>query len=166
MNDTLMMDDTQMMPMMPMMMFMSFYQTSEVTLLFHHFGSEEGETGKYIGLCILVAVLAFSIECFAYFRYKIMKQYVANEEEISVKNRLTVTLSYMFSVIMSYLVMLCVMSYNVGIFISAIVGLTSSHFIFSFLKRSAAKNLDYYTTDYNALVGGENKPLLNQVSVK
>ena len=74
--------NTDMPGMMGMEMYMSFYQTNEVNLLFHKFGSEENESGKYIGLCFLVAALAFMIELFSYFRYIQMKQYVANEEDI------------------------------------------------------------------------------------
>ena len=64
------------------------------------------------------------------------------------------------SIILSYLVMLCVMSYNVGIFISIIVGLTLSNFIFSHLKQKSTQNLDYYTTDYD--VPAEKKPLVKK----
>ena len=64
------------------------------------------------------------------------------------------------SIILSYLVMLCVMSYNVGIFISIIFGLTLSNFIFSNLKQKSTQNLDYYTTDYD--VPAEKKPLVKK----
>ena len=52
------------------------------------------------------------------------------------------------------------MSYNVGIFISIIVGLTLSNFIFSNLKQKSTQNLDYYTTDYD--VPAEKKPLVKK----
>ena len=89
-----------------------------------------------------------------------MKRYAANEGDVELKHRITITLSYLVSVVLSYSVMLCVMSYNLGIFMSIITGLTLGNFVFSYLKQKQAQNLDYFTTDYNA--PAEKKPLIKR----
>jgi hypothetical protein len=62
--------------------------------------------------------------------------------------RIHLSLSNFLSVTLAYGLMLCVMSYNTGIFIAAIFGLSIGHFIFSYLKLKSKMQLDYYTRDY------------------
>lgn len=52
-----------------------------------------------------------------------------------MKERLIITLTYLVSAALSYSFMLIIMTYNAGIFIAAILGLTTGHFIFGYLKK-------------------------------
>ena len=54
---------------------------------------------------------------------------------VNFKQRLLITLTYMLNVAFGYLLMLIVMSYNAGIFISTIIGLTTGYLIFGYLKK-------------------------------
>jgi len=56
-----------------------------------------------------------------------------------------VTAIYFASSLFAYALMLCVMSYNVGVFMTAIVSLTISHFVFNHFKlkrHSASENIE------------------------
>ena len=46
-----------------------------------------------------------------------------------------VTLTYLMSVTIGYAIMLLVMSFNAGIFIATILGLTFGYFIFGYMKK-------------------------------
>ncbi len=48
--------------------------------------------------------------------------------------RLLITLNYLITVVLSYLIMLMVMNYNAGVFLCAVFGLTFGFFVFGLMK--------------------------------
>ena len=48
--------------------------------------------------------------------------------------------SYFYSTILSYALMLVVMTFNMGLFIAAIVGLTIGYSIFGYLRKTEGNN--------------------------
>jgi hypothetical protein len=54
-----------------------------------------------------------------------------------------ISLTYLVSIFLSYMLMLIVMTYNGGIFIVTILGLTVGYFIFGFIRKTK------YTRIYN-----------------
>ena len=86
---------------MPMyMMHMSFYQTSELTLLIKGLASEEGEAGKYVALLAVVFIIAFILEMLNYMRYHLLNQSMGEKygekiATIPIPRRLMITALYM-----------------------------------------------------------------------
>ena len=66
------------MDMMKYMMPMWFDNGSDLLLLFKGFESKLGESGKYTGLLIFTAALAFSIEAISFARFKIQVKSVGS----------------------------------------------------------------------------------------
>ena len=54
---------------------------------------------------------------------------------LSCKIRFFISLTYLFSIFFSYLLMLIVMTYNGGLFIVTVCGLTTGYFIFGFIRK-------------------------------
>ena len=119
-----------------MMMPMWFENSDRVKLLFENFKSDKGETGKYIGLLVFVVALGFLLEVVNYLRYQKSLEFKNKEKTGSFKMMLIMT--YGLSVTLAYALMLCVMSFNVGVFFATIVGLTIGNFVFSPMKRTLA----------------------------
>ena len=71
--------------------------------------------------------------------------------------RLKLTINYFISVVIAYALMLCVMSYNGGVFVATILGLTTGHFVFSYLKNLKEKDMAYFMRDYTQPVM-QNQP--------
>ena len=115
-------------------MYMSFYAGNDVELLFKGFKSKSDEPGKYFGLLLLVFVVAFCIELLSHIRFRIMSKHAANEEQIPVGDKILMCLNYLFSVTLAYGLMLCVMSYNRGVFFATIFGLGVGNHLFFYLK--------------------------------
>jgi uncharacterized RDD family membrane protein YckC len=57
--------------------------------------------------------------------------------------RFLIALTYLLSVFLSYILMLIIMTYNGGIFITVVIGHTVGYFIFGFIRRRS------YTRIYN-----------------
>lgn len=116
---------------MPKMnMQMSFHWGNEATILFS--GWPNQTTGMYILALFFVFVLAFAKEALSV--WPIIKQttnpIVAGIAQASV---------YSVRVGMGYLVMLAVMSFNVGIFIAAVAGHTFGDFVVKASSPALAK---------------------------
>jgi hypothetical protein len=54
-----------------------------------------------------------------------------------------ISLTYLVSVFLSYMLMLAVMTFNAGIFVATVLGLTVGYFIFGFIRKRK------YTRIYN-----------------
>ena len=124
---------------MDMMMYMSFYNSNELVLLWKNLDSQ-GENGKYFGLLAIVVVWIFAMEFLSYKRHAIMHRInTENHGDISGGEKAVLVLNYGASVSLAYLVMLAVMSFNVGVFIVTILSLTMTHMVFGYFKHR------YYT---------------------
>ena len=53
---------------------------------------------------------------------------------LSCKIRFLISITYLFSIFFSYMLMLIVMTYNAGLFIVTVLGLTTGYFIFGFIR--------------------------------
>jgi hypothetical protein len=62
---------------------------------------------------------------------------------LSCKIRFIISITYLFSIFFSYMLMLIVMTYNAGLFLVTIAGLTTGYFIFGFIRKRS------YTRIYN-----------------
>ena len=135
------------------MMHMTFYQTAELTLLVKSLASKEGEAGTYVGLLILVFVMALVLEMLNFLRARLLQKYMDNSSphfsmfgKISILQRLTVTSVYFFQAILAYSLMLCVMSYNFGVLIILSLGLMTGNFATSYI--TLRKNINSFNDDH------------------
>lgn len=62
---------------------------------------------------------------------------------LSCKIRFIISLVYLLSIFLSYMLMLIVMTFNGGVFIVTVLGLTTGYFIFGFIRKTK------YTRIYN-----------------
>ena len=125
--------------MMMMMMYMSFYNTNDLVLLFKQIDSK-ADNSKYAGLLAIVACLVLMMEALSFMRFKSVYQ-INNltQGEFTFTQKLALTGNYMLSVTLAYAIMLCIMSFNAGVFITVIVSLTACHAGFGYYKHT------YYT---------------------
>ena len=146
---------------MMMMMYMTFYQSNELTLLFKNLNSSDN--GKYLCLLLIVFSMGLSIEALGYLRQRNMtnSKFLANEDEVSMGQKLLLTFNYMIATTLAYALMLAVMSFNAGVFIATILGLSAGYFIFSHLKDNNEKQLAYYMRDYTIPVMRNQDPQSN-----
>ena len=112
--------------MMNMIMQMSFYWGKDATILFH--GWPDNKLGMYVLAFFFVFLLAFAIEVLS-----ILPE-VKRTSTNPMLGALTQTIIYTFRMGFAYLVMLSIMSFNLGIFIAALAG----HFVGFFLVKSRA----------------------------
>ena len=68
-----------------------------------------------------------------YHRYTAIKAH--GEKAVTMNFRLKITASYCVTVFLAYCIMLVVMSFNIGAFITIIAGLTVGNFIFGYMKK-------------------------------
>lgn len=128
------------MPDMPPMMHMAFYQSTKLILLFSNLSSDEGKIGPYMGLLALVFFASMMHEFIGFIRkkvlYKVMdtSNYWKKHGKVSITSRILVSFMYIVQVTLAYGIMLCVMSFNGGVFIVTILGLTIGNFITNFMK--------------------------------
>ena len=132
---------------MPMMMEMNmyFYQSPKVLFLFEKFNSET--TGEYV-ICVLITfIMAFCIEGLNSLRYSMQAEtYTKIQESLASENpeevykvscmqRFKIMGVYFLSLFFSYMLMLIVMTFNVGLFVATIMGLTAGYFVFGFVRK-------------------------------
>jgi uncharacterized RDD family membrane protein YckC len=55
--------------------------------------------------------------------------------ELKVQAKVIITLSYLVSTTLSYLLMLVVMTFNGGLFLACVFGLSFGYFVFGFMKK-------------------------------
>lgn len=128
--------------MMPMQMQMSFYWGKNATVLFS--GWPNHSLGMYILALLFVFFLAIAVEV------------LSNQPPIkNGTNPLTGGLIrgsvYFFRITFAYLVMLSVMSFNVGIFIAAVVGHSLGVFIVTSRAIATANNQTQGSTNSSFL---------------
>ena len=56
---------------------------------------------------------------------------------VSGQIRIVISIIYMISIFLAYMLMLVVMTYNAGLFIATVVGLTAGYAIFGFIKKKS-----------------------------
>ena len=56
---------------------------------------------------------------------------------VSGQIRLVISLIYLLSIFLSYMLMLIVMTYNAGLFIAVVLGLTAGYAIFGFMRKKS-----------------------------
>ncbi|KAI3682465.1 hypothetical protein L1987_82464 [Smallanthus sonchifolius] len=108
---------------------MTFYWGKNTWILFQ--GWPGSDTGMYILALIFVFLLALIMEWLAY-----------SNPTPTKSNCLQRTMIHTLRVVFSYLVMLSVMSFNIGVFVMAIAGHAVGFFVFRVLKKSSEKDLD------------------------
>ena len=96
-------------------------------------------------LCLgITFLLGISVEGLAFWRYHLITTTKINEKKKFGVQKYTMVLpmpvivqvvgTYFFNILLSYALMLVVMSFNVGVLISGIVGLGVGHLIFGLMK--------------------------------
>ncbi|XP_071687566.1 copper transporter 6-like [Rutidosis leptorrhynchoides] len=123
MNDT----DSMGMGMDNMMTHMTFYWGKNAWILFQ--GWPGSSTGMYILALIFVFLLAIIIEWLTH-----------NNLTPTKSNRIMRTMIHTLRVVFSYLVMLSVMSFNIGVFVMAVAGHAIGFYLFRVLKKSIEKD--------------------------
>ena len=126
---------------MMLMMPMWFEWSDRVVLLFKGFGSEKGETGKYLGMLMFTMAIGLAIEAIGFVRYRALKYESCSKGEVGIGFKLTQTFLYGLEVALAYMLMLAVMSFNVGVFICTCLGLTLGHFILAPFKDTIDKKV-------------------------
>ncbi|CAI5474634.1 unnamed protein product [Closterium sp. Yama58-4] len=135
-----------------MMMQMWFYWGPNVIILFESW--KTSSWGFYLLACFLVVVFCVLHEFLTSFRLKLSstrrcrvkdaEQGADDAEDASSKkachwrpllDRLAVTGIYALNLIFSYAIMLIVMSFNIGLFIAVVLGLTIGFFVFGAKRR-------------------------------
>ena len=119
------------------MMHMTFFQSTELTILFKPLSSD-GSIVRYIALLIFLFIICVISEGVNYHRYTMIK--ANGDRRIPIPLRIKITASYFATVTISYGIMLVVMSFNAGAFITIIAGLTLGNFTFGYVKKKRQIN--------------------------
>ncbi|KAK1428689.1 hypothetical protein QVD17_17528 [Tagetes erecta] len=108
---------------------MTFYWGKDAWILFE--GWPGNNTTMYILALVFVFFLALILEFLAH-----------SHITPSKSNRILRTMIHTFRVVFSYLVMLAVMSFNIGVFVMAIAGHVVGFYVFRVLNNSSDKDSD------------------------
>ena len=137
--------DTSNITMMMEEMNMYFYQSPEVVYLFKSWKVEG--TGQYSIAVICTFFLAFLIEGLNSWRYSMQSETYSKINEtlaseapddvykVSCTQRFKICLIYFMSLFLSYCLMLVVMTFNLGLFIATVLGLSTGYFVFGFIRK-------------------------------
>lgn len=118
-----------------------FFTTGKVTTVLFE-GWQTSNYGEYIGTCLFVILLGILIEWLSMVRecysHKKMSDFASmnspaaagSTSNAQLGQHLVKTMLYMSSITLAYSLMLIVMTYNVGLFISAVLGLTIGYLTF------------------------------------
>ncbi|MCD9645463.1 hypothetical protein HAX54_034413 [Datura stramonium] len=129
------------MPMvMNMVMKMNFYWGKDVTILFK--GWPDNNLGMYILSLLFVFFMAFGVEIMS-----MGLKMIEIKRPIAVGGLIQAGIIYTIRMVLVYFVMLAVMSFNIGIFIVAILGHGLGYVVVKFRELAAA---DTTTTGSNA----------------
>lgn len=120
-----------------MMMHMTFYWGKDALILFT--GWPGTNTGMYVLALVFVFFLALIVEWLAHCNLVMMKSN-------NVTSGLAQTLVYTLRVGLGFMVMLSLMSFNVGVFLVAVLGHALGFFFFRVIMRSSDNTQDDIST--------------------
>ena len=121
-----------------------------MTFIFNKFRTTS--EGEYVMAVCMTFILALMTEYLQYLRYYLqssnysqINEALASDNEsdvykVSCIERFKIMFVYFANLMCSFMLMLVIMSFNTGIFISAVFGLTLGYYVFGFVrKRGFAK---------------------------
>ena len=115
---------------------------------------ETQSAGTYSLALVVTLIMAIAIEGLNFLRYHLQASAYSQLNDLidlkgnavymkSCKIRFYIAITYFVSIFLSYMLMLAVMTFNGGIFLVTIIGLTMGYFIFGFIRKRK------YTKIYN-----------------
>ena len=116
-----------------MYMTMYFYQTRQVKFLFSAF--DVNSTSGYFSVILVAFIIGFTAETLSVVQSRLDQQITAKVKQTGEKQRgkrFSLGMVYLLRVFASYLCMMSVMTYNVGILFAVVVGLCLSYFLMGF----------------------------------
>jgi solute carrier family 31 (copper transporter), member 1 len=129
-----------------------FYMGTKVKYIFKSL--ETQSAGTYSLALVVTFLMAIAIEGLNFYRYHLqagaysqLNELIEKKDQsiytLSCKIRFIISITYFLSIFLSYMLMLAVMTFNGGIFLVTIFGLTIGYMIFGFIRKRK------YTKIYN-----------------